>query len=118
MTDPFDIIHEGCYLGMRFGMDISATPTGNLEVVEGVYGFAGGKAYHPLEAILTVVSVASSDWRADAATTLGVEPAWVRGFLDGFAQMPEESRDGEYIQGFLVAEQLRTMRYRRELPDK
>jgi hypothetical protein len=91
---------------------------GNLEVVEGISVFAGGKAYHPLEASLVGVNVSSGDWRADVGTTLGVEPAWFRGFLDGFAQEREHSRAAEYVQGYLVPEQLRVMRYRRELPDK
>jgi hypothetical protein len=40
------------------------------------------------------------------------------GFLDGFAQEPESSTGGEYIQGYLAAEQLRTARYHRDLPDR
>jgi hypothetical protein len=64
---------------------------GNLEVVEGISMFACWKAYYPLEASLVAVSVSRSDWRADMATTLGVEPEWVRGFLDGSAQEPEKS---------------------------
>ena len=86
-------------------------------VEEGTYGFASMKRYHPLEAC--VISLpASGDWLADVATTLGVSSEWIGGFLDGFAQEPEASRDGEYVQGFLVAEELRMMRYRRELPDR
>ena len=38
----------------------------------------------------------------DVATTLGVDAQWVSGFLDGFAQEPESSTDGEYIQGYLT----------------
>ena len=117
MTDPFEIVHEGCYLGMRFGFKISPTPTGNLRVIEGVYCFASMKRYHPLEATLICLP-ASGDWLADVATTLGVSSEWIRGFLDGFAQEQEASREGEYVQGFLTAEELRMMRYRTELPDK
>ena len=117
MTDPFEIVHEGCYLGFRFGFQISPTPTGNLRVEEGIYMFASMKRYHPLEATLISV-MASGDWLADMATTLGVSSEWIRGFLDGFAQEPEGSREDEYVQGFLVAEELRMLRYRRELPDR
>jgi hypothetical protein len=52
------------------------------------------------------------------ATALGVDDRWVSGFLDGFAQQPESSTDGEYLQGYLTAEQLRTARYQRDLPDR
>ena len=52
------------------------------------------------------------------ATALGVDPAWVMGFLDGFAQAGETSRGGDYVQGYLVAEELRMLRYRTELPDR
>jgi len=90
VTDPFDIIHEGCWVGLRLGLQISAT-TGNLKVVEGVYGFAAGKNYHPLEAAL-LCAPALGDWLLDLATTLGVEAEWVRGFIDSFAQEPETSR--------------------------
>ena len=117
MTDPFEIIHEGCWLAFRFRFRISDTPTGNLRVIEGVYCFADSKSYHPLEATLISVT-ASGDWLSDVATALGVDPAWVRGFLDGFAQEREVSREGEYVQGYLVAEELRMMRYRTELPDR
>jgi hypothetical protein len=61
---------------------------------------------------------ASGNWRQDVATALGVDARWVNGFLDGFAQGPESSADGEYVQGFLTAEQLRTARYQRDLPDR
>jgi hypothetical protein len=44
MTDPFEIVHEGCYLGFRFGFQISFTPTGNLLVVEGVGRLDGGRS--------------------------------------------------------------------------
>ena len=117
MTDPFDLIHEGCFLGFRLGLRISAIPTGNLRVEESVYMFASGERYHPLEAALVSVT-AAGDWLTDVASTLGVEPAWVGGFLDGFAQQPETSADAEYVQGYLASEMLRTMRYRRELPDR
>jgi hypothetical protein len=117
MTDPFEIVHEGCYLGMRFGFKISPTPTGNLRVEEGIYMFASLKSYHPLEATLICVT-ASGDWLSDVATALGVDPAWVRGFLDGFAQAGETSRGWDYVEGYQVAEELRMLRYRRELPDR
>ncbi len=86
-------------------------------IVEGVYFFGAAKEYHPLEAVLVDVA-ASGDWREDVATTLGVNAQWVSGFLDGFAQGPESSTDGEYIQGYLCAEEVRTTRYRKELPDR
>lgn len=91
MTDPFEIVHEGCYLGFRFGSEISPVPTGNLRVEEGIHMFASVGRYHPLEATLVGVT-ASGDWRADVATALGVDPEWGRGFLDGFARAGEASR--------------------------
>ena len=115
-SDPLDTITEGCWLALRLGMRVSPVPTGNLRVVEGVYAFGAGKSYHPLEATL-VGMAASGDWRQDVATLLGVDSQWVSGFLDGFAQEPESSTDGEYLQGYLSAEELRTTRYRRDLPD-
>jgi hypothetical protein len=48
VTDPFEIVHEGCWLALRFGFQISPTPTGNLRVIEGVYCFADSKCYRPL----------------------------------------------------------------------
>jgi hypothetical protein len=98
--DPLEIITEGCWLAVRFGMRVSPVPTGNLRVEGGVYGLGRGKSYHPLETVL--VDVAASE----------------DGFLDGFAQQPESSTDAEYIQGFLCSEQLRTARYKKDLPDR
>ena len=63
-------------------------------------------------------SSGTGDWLSDVATVLGVEQGWISGFLDGFAQEPESSTDAEYTQGYLTAEQLRTTRYRRQLPDR
>ncbi len=110
-------ITDGCWLALRLGLRVSPVQTGNLRIVEGVYFFGAAKEYHPLEAVLVDVA-ASGDWREDVATTLGVDAQWVSGFLDGFAQEPESSTDGEYIQGYLTAEELRTTRYRKELPDR
>ena len=115
--DPLEVITEGCWLAVRFGLHVSPVPTGNLRVVEGVYAFGGGKRYHPLEASL-VGTPAADDWRQDVGAVLGVDAQWVSGFLDGFAQAPESSTDAGYVQGFLTAEQLRTARYRRDLPDR
>ena len=115
--DPLEIITEGCWLAVRFGLRVSPVATGNLRVEGGVYTFGARKAYHPLEATL-VGTPASGDWRQDVATALGVDGQWVSGFLDGFAQGPESSADGEYTQGYLTAEELRVTRYRRELPDR
>jgi hypothetical protein len=115
--DPLEVVTEGCWLALRFGLRVSPVPTGNLRLVEGVYRLGDGKTYHPLEAVLVDVP-ASGDWLKDVATTLGVEAQWVRGFLDGFAQGPESSTDAEYVQGFLAAEQLRIARYHRDLPDR
>ncbi len=117
MIDPLEIVTEGCWLALRLGLRVSPVPTGNLGVETGVYFLGSGKAYHPLEAALAGVA-ASGDWLADAATALGVDARWVGGFLDGLAQGPESSADGEYIQGYLAAEQLRTARYRGELRDR
>jgi hypothetical protein len=52
------------------------------------------------------------------ATALGVDEQWVSGFLDGFDQRPESSMGTEYTQGYLSAEELRTTRYRKDLPDR
>ena len=115
--DPLELITEGCWLALRLGFHVSATPTGNLRIENGVYSFGAEKSYHPLEAIL-VSATRSGDWQADAATVLGVESEWVSGFHDGFAQEGEAFTGGEYVQGYLVAEELRITRYRRELPDR
>jgi hypothetical protein len=115
--DPLSVITEGCWLAVRFGLRVSPVPTGNLRVMGGVYMMGAGRTYHPLEATLAGTD-ASGDWRQDVATALGVDARWVSGFLDSFAQRPESSADGEYVQGYLTAEQLRTARYRRDLPDR
>jgi hypothetical protein len=115
--DPLEIITEGCWLAVRFGLHVSPVRTRNLRVVEGVYRLGDGKTYHPLEAVLVDVA-ASGDWRQDVATTLGVDAQWVSGFLDGFAQEPESSTGGEYVQGYLTGEQLRNARYHRDLPHR
>jgi hypothetical protein len=115
--DPLGIITEGCWLAVRFGLHVSPVPTSNLRVVEGVYWLGDGRSYHPLEAALVGVA-ASGDWQEDVATALGVDAQWVSGFLDGFAQEPESSTEAEYTQGFLSAEELRTTRYRKDLPDR
>jgi hypothetical protein len=82
-----------------------------------VYWLGRGTSYHPLETVLVNIA-ASDDWRQDVAAALGVDGQWVSGFLAGFAQQPESSTDAEYVQGFLTAEQLRTARYHRDLPDR
>jgi hypothetical protein len=115
--DPLAILTDACWLALRFGLRVSPVPTGNLRVVDSVYALGAGKTYHPLEAGLVDVA-ASGDWLKDVATTLRVDAQWVSGFLDGFAQGQESSTDAEYVQGFLTAEQLRTARYRRDLPDR
>lgn len=117
MIDPLETVTEGCWLALRLGLSVWPLPTGNLRVVDGVYTLGAGKTYHPLEAVLVDVA-ALGDWRQDVATVLGVDAQWVSGFLAGFAQEPESSTDGEFTQGYLTAEQLRTTRYRRELPDR
>jgi hypothetical protein len=117
MADPLEVVTEGCWLAVRFGLHVSPVPAGNLRVVDGVYRLGDGKSYHPAETVLVDVA-ASGDWRQDVATTLGVDAQWVSGFLDGFAQGPECSTDAEYLQGFLAAEELRVTRYRRDLPDR
>jgi len=76
-----------------------------------------GSRYHPLEAAL-LSARASGDWRADVSALLGVDQTWISGFLDGFAQEPENSTDPEYLQGYLTAEELRATRYRWQLPDR
>jgi hypothetical protein len=115
--DPLDIITEGCWLALRLGLDVSPVPTANLRLVEGEYLLGAGKTYHPLETVLVGVA-ASGDWLKDVATTLDVDAQWVSGFLDGFAQGAESSTDAGYVQGYLTAEELRTARYLRDLPDR
>jgi hypothetical protein len=115
--DPLEVITEGCWIAVRFGLHVSPVPTGNLRVVDGVYWLGVGKTYHPLETVLVDVA-ASGDWHQDVATVLGVDAQWVSGFLDGFGQERESSMDAEYMQGYLTAEELRTGRYRRDLPDR
>jgi hypothetical protein len=115
--DPLEKVTEGCWLALRLGLRVSPVPTGNLRGQGGVYWLGRGKCYHPLEPVLVDVA-ASGDWRQDVATALGVDAQWVSGFLDGFAQQPESSADGEYVQGYLGGEELRVTRYRRELPDR
>lgn len=120
MDDPLEIITEGCFLGLKFGMNISPTPTGNLRLVSGTYSFgttSPGSMYHPLEAAL-ISGSATGDWRTDVAAILGVNQEWITGFIDGFAQESESSADADYIQGFLTAEELRVTRYRRHVPDR
>ncbi len=115
--DPLEVITEGCWLAVRFGLRVSSVPTGNLRVEAGVYRLGAGATYHPLEAVLVDVA-ASGDWRQDVATALGVDAQWVSGFLDGFAQEEESSTGGEYVQGYVTAEQVRIARYQRDLPDR
>jgi hypothetical protein len=115
--DPLEVITEGCWFAVRCGLRVSPVPTANLRLVSGAYALGAGKTYHPLEAALVGVA-ASGDWRLDVATALGVDAQWVSGFLDGFAQEPETSADGEYVEGYLTAEQLRTARYQRGLPHR
>jgi hypothetical protein len=115
--DPLEVITEGCWLAVRFGLHVSPVPTGNLRVVEGLYTFGVGKTYHPLEATL-VGTPAASNWQQDVVAVLGADTGWVRGFLAGFAQEPESSMDAEYVQGYLAAEELRAKRYRKDLPDR
>jgi hypothetical protein len=117
MTDPLEVITEGCWLALRFGLRISPVPTANLRIVEGVYRLGYGKTYHPLETVLVDVT-ASDDWQKDVAMVLGVDAHWMRGFLDGFDQQPEFSTGAEYTQGYLSAEELRITRYRKDLPDR
>jgi hypothetical protein len=115
--DPLEVITEGCWLAVRFGLRVSPVPVGNLRVEGGVYWLGDGETYYPLETVLVDVA-ASGDWRQDVATTLGVDAPWINGFLDGFDQRPESSTGAEYIQGYLSAEELRTTRYRKDLPDR
>ncbi len=115
--DPLEVVTEGCWLAVRFGLHVSPVPTCNLRVVEGLYTFSVGKTYHPLEATL-VGTPAASEWQQDVAATLDVDAQWISGFLDGFAQGTDSSTCADYIQGYLTAEELRTARYRRDLPDR
>src|SRR5689334_15684121 len=117
MNGPLEIIIEGCWLAVRFGMRVSPVPTGNLRLVDGLYAFGAEKIYHPLEATL-VETTSSGDWQQDVANVVGVDAPWIAGFLHGFAQEPESSTNQGYLQGFLAAEELRVTRYQRYLPDR
>ncbi len=111
VTDPIEIIWQGCYLCLRLMLVTTTQITGCLRVSEGCYVLKpDARAYHPLEAVLVGEDAPTGDWRADAIARLGVEPAWFDGFLDGFAEAGEQSRNGEYIQGYVAAEELRQCR--------
>jgi hypothetical protein len=108
VNDPLDRIWEGCYLCFRFMLRVSTTSTGCLQVKDGCYLLIeGARTYHPLEAVLVGEDAPTGDWKADVRTRLGVDAVWLDGFIDGFAQVAEQSTDKEYIQGFLAAEDLR-----------
>ena len=118
MNDPLEIITDGCFLALRFGMQVSPTPPETLAVRNGQYWLDAAKTYyHPLEPCL-IGCDATGDWRQDVANFLGVNAQWIDGFCDGFEQQPERSTDGEYTQGWLTAEELRLTRYRKHLPDR
>ncbi len=116
-SDPLAVVANGCWFALRLGLRVSPVPTGNLRVEAGVYWLRAGMTYHPLEAALAGMA-ASGNWQEDVATLLGVDAHWISGFLDGFSQAPESTTAGEYLQGYLTAEQLRTTRYRRDFPDR
>jgi hypothetical protein len=108
MTDPLAIIADGCYLAWRFMLRASTTPTDSLETTHGCYGFRKeATTYHPLESVLVGEDVRRGDWKEDVAIKLGVSPAWIDGFIAGFAQGGGESTNQDYIQGYLTAEELR-----------
>jgi hypothetical protein len=111
MADPLDLIEKGCRL-FRL-MDLKAIPkiSGGLIVTdENSYYFLADetKLYHPLETILAGEKTQTGDWMADTATRLGVNSAWMKGFIDGFAQAVEHSTNQDYVQGYLAAEDLRS----------
>lgn len=113
MKDPLDAIEDACHFALRMMMKPSTRITGCLNSENGCYLFADGATlYHPLEAVLYNEDVMTSDWKADVATVLHVDAAWVEGFMDGFAQTGERSNDQDYIQGFLVGEIIRGRRRR------
>ena len=87
MADPFELVHEVCYLG------------------------------RPLGATLVGVT-AWGEWLVDGATALCVDPAWARGFLGGFLRAGETSRGWGFVEGFEVAEEVRTLHYPEHLPDR
>lgn len=116
MSDPFALIEEGCYLALRLGLKVSAGPADCLVGREGVYCFCeNARRYSPLEAVLVGVEVRESDWQTDAANALSVTAGWIKGFLDGFAQISEKSEGQDYLQGFLTAKELLAPRFRRFL---
>lgn len=114
MTDPYQLIEQGCYLCLRFGLEPSLKPAGCLEVTDGLYALRkDARRYHPLETLLIGEKVCSGEWTEDAAMRLDVSGDWVEGFIDAFALASEQPRGQEYLQGYLTAEELRARCFRR-----
>jgi hypothetical protein len=114
MVDPLVAIEEGVYLCLRFGMSESPTPANCLTAKDGIYGvvIATGR-YHPLETVLVGAPATDAGWLADARNILGVSDEWIRGFMDGFAQVGEQADGQEYRQGYLTAMELTQRCFRR-----
>lgn len=114
MHNPLDLINDGCTLALKLLLRVSDQPTGNLRTDGGVYGFGSGPSFHALEAALVGTAV-TGDWRADVASVLGVSPAWVQGFIDGFANTAETSTETDYMDGYSYGGGLRTRRFEKWL---
>ncbi|MBN9519771.1 hypothetical protein J0H58_14815 [bacterium] len=107
MTSPFLALDWAVYWIVRSALPVAVRPSGCLVSVEGYYGVADdARSCHPLEAALVAEPVAA-DWRAAAATVLGVGPEWVVGFEDGFALAAPARNADEYARGHLTGRVLR-----------
>jgi hypothetical protein len=114
VPDPLAIIEDGCRAFICMGKQVSTTLTRSLCITDGCF-LLPGDIYHPLEAALVGQDVVTGHWERDLAALLGVNAAWLQGFIHGFARSHEESGDQEYLQGYLAAEDLRN-RYERWFP--
>lgn len=113
MTDPLERIWDACWVAVRMGLRITSTFTGPPVFQEGRYQPPPDEPVHPLEVLLWTVEGCSGNFTQDVAKTLGVDVAWVQGFIEGLAQAGENSASPDYVQGYLVAECLRTQRFPR-----
>src|SRR5262245_49203950 len=109
-NDPLEKIKDACESASKMDYRFTASLSLPSGFRDGLYGVPPIRVIHPLAAVLWGEEGCSGDIAADAARTLGVEAAWVRGFADGFAQSGEQSADQEYVQGYLCGESLRTER--------
>src|SRR5947209_15125697 len=113
MGDPLETVWEAAWVAEHLGYRITAAVTGSLRFQDGCYQCPGVVSLHPLEAALLGYEHGTGEWMLDAASCLGVEVAWLHGFLDGFARSPDCRGGPEYEEGYLAGGSLRTHRYPR-----